>query len=78
MVNNMALTLQHVPEGSRVRILAQGNDKQLARKLLSLGLRIGAEVEVLQHRGKGVVVVSSGTRVALGAGVASSLQVENL
>jgi ferrous iron transport protein A len=74
----MALTLEQVPEGTRVRILEQGDDKQLARKLLSLGLRIGAEVEVLQHRGQGVVVVSSGTRVALGSGVASSLLVENI
>ncbi len=74
----MPLTLQQVPEGARVRILDQGKDKQLARKLLSLGLRVGAEVEVLQQRGQGVVVVSSGTRVALGTGVASMLRVENI
>jgi ferrous iron transport protein A len=74
----MTLTLAQIPEGARVRILDQGDDKQLARKLLSLGLRIGAEVQVLQRRGEGVVVISSGTRVALGSGVASSLRVENL
>lgn len=74
----MSLTLEQLHEGVRARILEQGDDKQLARKLLSLGLRVGAEVEVLQHRGQGVVVVSSGTRVALGKGVARSLLVENL
>lgn len=75
----MSLTLEQVPEGTQVRIVDQGGDKPMARRLLSLGLRVGAQIEVLQQRGQnGVVVASAGTRVALGRDVASRLRVENV
>lgn len=38
-----------------------------------MGLRVGMELDVLQCRGRGVVVASAGTRVALGSGVAEKL-----
>ena len=50
----------------------------LSRRLLSLGLRIGSQVEILHHRGRGVVVVSGGNRIALGGGVAEKMLVEPL
>ncbi len=62
--------------GAHVRITAIEGDRQFARRLLSLGLRVGSEVSVLQRRGRGVVVISSGTRVALGGSVADKLLVE--
>jgi ferrous iron transport protein A len=64
--------------GRRVRITAINGDRMLSRRLLSLGLRIGSELEILHHRGRGVVVGSSGNRVALGAGVADKLIVTPL
>ena len=45
----------------------------LIRRLLGLGLRVGMELDVVQRRGRGVVVASAGTRVALGGGVADKL-----
>jgi ferrous iron transport protein A len=47
--------------------------QKVTRRLLGLGLRIGSEVEVLHHRGHGVVVASAGNRIALGGGVADKL-----
>ena len=52
--------------------------RQLTHRLLSLGLRVGSEIELTQLRGCGVVVANAGTRVALGAGVAEKLLVERL
>ena len=45
---------------------------------MGLGLRVGSEVDVLHHRGRGVVVASSGNRIALGGGVAEKLLIEPL
>ena len=67
------ISLATLPAGSHARIARLNGGRQLARRLLSLGLRIGSEVSVLQHRGHGVVVASHGARVALGAGVAEKL-----
>lgn len=50
----------------------------MTRRLLSLGLRVGTEVDVLHRRGQGVVVARAGIRVALGAGVADKLYVTPL
>ena len=59
--------------GQRARIAEIRAGRELTRRLLSLGLRVGMELDVLQRRGRGVVVASSGSRVALGAGVAEKL-----
>ncbi len=48
-------------------------DKALKRKLMSLGLRKGQEISVLHQRRNGVVVLSNGSRVALGANIAAHI-----
>jgi len=50
----------------------------MTRRLLSLGLRIGSRIKVIQHRGKGVVVACEGNRVALGGGVADRILMQSL
>jgi ferrous iron transport protein A len=37
---------------------------------------VNEEVEVLQHRGRGVVVARGGNRIALGGGIAEKLMAE--
>lgn len=71
-------TLSEMLVGQKVRLVAVDGGRQLVRRLLSLGLSIGAEVEVLHHRGRGVVVAREGNRVALGRGVAEKLHAEVL
>jgi ferrous iron transport protein A len=67
------VTLAGIPVGSRACIKRVMGGRRLVRRLLSLGLRVGSEIEVLQRRGGGVVVACQGTRIALGAGVAEKL-----
>jgi ferrous iron transport protein A len=69
------LTLQN---GHRARIASIEGDSQMVRRMLSLGLRVGTVVNMLNHRGKSVVIQNAGTRVALGPGIAEKLLVEPL
>jgi ferrous iron transport protein A len=62
--------------GQRLRLARIDGDDQLRRRLLSLGLAIGGEVELVQRRGGGVVLAHGGNRVALGHGVAQKILVE--
>ncbi len=70
--------LSSVPVGQKVRLISIRGGRKLTRRLLSLGVAQGSELEVLHHRGGGVVVGKGGNRVALGAGVADKLMIEVL
>jgi len=65
-----------LPLGARVRITAVHGGREMTRRLLGLGLRVGSEVEILHRRGGGVVVSTGENRIALGAGVAERILVE--
>ncbi len=71
-------SLDTLPIGGHARIAAIQGGRNLHRRLMGLGLRVGAEVNVLHHRGRGVVVASAGNRIALGGGVAEKLLIETL
>ena len=49
--------------------------RELVRKLLALGLRIGSEIRVEHHRGRGLVVSAGAARVALVGGIVEKLMV---
>jgi ferrous iron transport protein A len=70
--------LSETPVGEKVRLVAIEGGRQLTLRLLSLGLTLGSEVEVLHHRGRGVVVAKQGNRVALGGGIADKLRTERV
>lgn len=72
------VSLAQLPLGARVRIAKIQGGREMTRRLLGLGLRIGSEVELLHHRGRGVVVASAGNRIALGGGVAEKVLTEPL
>ncbi len=69
-------TLGQLPIGSRAKITKIAANRFIVRRLLGLGLRIGSEISVLHHRGKGVVVAIEGNRIALGDGVTDKLHIE--
>jgi ferrous iron transport protein A len=71
-------TLNETPVGKKVRLVEVAGGRQMARRLLSLGLSLGAEIEILHHRGSGVVVARQGNRVALGKGIAEKVLAEAL
>ena len=69
--------LSELPSGTRglVSSLPQGHG--LAKRLIALGLTPGAEVEVLQNRGQGPLIVEvHGARLALGRGQARQVAVK--
>jgi ferrous iron transport protein A len=72
------MPLIDLPIGAPARIAEIRGGRKLTRRLLSLGLRVGSEVAVLHHRGRGVVLSTGETRVALGGGVVEKLLVEPL
>jgi ferrous iron transport protein A len=69
-------SLIDTPVGQKVRLIAIDGGRPLVLRLLSLGLSVGAEIEVLHRRGRGVVVARDGNRVALGKGIAEKLRAE--
>ncbi len=69
------LTLKNGHSG---RISSIEGGKKVVRRMLSLGLRVGTVVNMLNHRGKSVVIQNAGTRVALGPSMAEKLLVEPL
>ncbi len=71
-------SLLALENGHRGRIASIEGDRQMIRRMLSLGLRVGTVVDMLNHRGKSVVIQNAGTRVALGPGIAEKLLVEPL
>jgi ferrous iron transport protein A len=70
--------LAHLPLGSRARIVEILGGRELKRRLLALGLRVGSEVRIEHHRGRGLVLSTGSTRVAIGGGIAEKLIVAGL
>jgi len=75
---NQSLDLNQPVSGFHGLIARIGGDKALKRKLMSLGIRQGQEISVLHQRKNGVVVLSNGSRVALGSGIAANIFIEPL
>jgi len=60
--------------GEQVRIVEFHGGRGMERRLTSMGLNRGAEVEVIKTSGPGPLIVASGeTRIALGAGMAKKI-----
>jgi len=72
------MSLVDLPIGAPACIAEIRGGRQLARRLLSLGLRVGSEITILHHRGRGVVLSTGDARVALGGGIVEKLVVEPL
>jgi ferrous iron transport protein A len=69
------MSLMNLVPGDQARIIGIHGGRELNRRLLGLGLRIGSEVRVEHRRGRGLVVSSGATRIALGGGVVEKLLV---
>jgi ferrous iron transport protein A len=70
--------LSEIQKGATVRLVSIDGNRQLVRRLLSMGITLGVEVEILHHRGQGVVIGRNGNRVALGKGIVDKLQAEKI
>jgi ferrous iron transport protein A len=72
------LRLTELPVGTPAVITEIRGGRQLTRRLLGLGLRLGSTLLVLHHRGAGVVLAHGETRLALGGGVVDKIWVRRL
>lgn len=70
--------LNELTAGTHATVTGISGGKDMVRKMMSLGLSVGAEIELLHQRGKSVVVRSKGTRIAIGESIAEHLTVESL
>jgi len=70
-------SLAQLPSGARAVVAALPHSHGLAKRLIALGLTPGAEVCVLQNRGRGALIVEvHGARLALGRGQAERVAVD--
>ena len=70
-------TLAELPSGARAQVAALPAHHGLARRLIALGLTPGAEVCVLQNRGRGPLIVEAhGARIALGRKQADRVSID--
>ena len=68
--------LSELPLGQRLRLVHIDGGRQLKQRLMALGISVGGELRIVQRRPGGVVVARSGSRVALGQGIAHKLMAE--
>jgi len=69
------MILNQIPVGSHGTVVHISGGKAMLRKLMSLGIKTGSDIEILHHRGKGVVVLSMGTRIAVGETISQHIEV---
>jgi len=72
---NSSFPLTMASEEETVRIVALTGGKQLELRLTSLGLNVGSEIRIGQKQGGRFVVIRGEARLALGAGMASKINV---
>lgn len=69
--------LETVTAGNRVIVRGLGKDSETARRLMVLGLALGASADILQNRGGGPLLVRArNTLIAIGRSEARSIFVE--
>jgi Fe2+ transport system protein FeoA len=72
------ISLLSLQKGERGRIAEVVGGSPMVRRMMAMGLRVGSVVDVLNHRGRGIVVGKDGARVALGPDIAEKLRVNPL
>lgn len=73
------MSLIHLPACTPAAVVALPKHHGLARRLISLGITPGSEIQVLHNWGSGPVIVEvHGARLALGRGQAARVAVQPL
>ncbi|MFD2111156.1 FeoA family protein [Thiorhodococcus fuscus] len=69
------IRLSDLPQSTPARLAEIQGGRHLMRRLLSLGLRQGSRLSVVQRRGQGLVLATGEVRIAVGSGIADKLWV---
>ena len=71
-----ALPLAMASEGESLRIVSLTGGRGFHEKLVSMGLNVGDEIEIVQRRAGGTLVIAKGgIRYGLGGGMAQKILV---
>ncbi len=63
-------------EGEQVEVVAMGKGRKIHERLLSMGIGIGDDLDIVKCQRKGAVLVAKGrNRYALGGGMAQKIYV---
>ncbi|MBF2055125.1 MAG: FeoA domain-containing protein [Candidatus Sericytochromatia bacterium] len=74
MAANAPQSIAAFSEGACVQIRALSGDRQLCLRLESMGLAVGKEVQVLKNSGRGLLLKTEFTRLAIRLSPAFMLQ----
>ena len=71
-----AIPLREAPVGVPLRVHTLRADKTLEKRLISMGMPLGSEVEIVHKRGPSVVRAVGSSRIALGSEMVRKILVE--
>ena len=75
-INSNSFSLRLANEGERVRITSLGGGKSFRDRLVSMGLNVDSEIEIVQNREGGKMLIGvEDTRLFLGGGMAHKINV---
>jgi ferrous iron transport protein A len=78
-MNNQNVSVSDLGSGTRAVVRDIQGGKNIISRLSAMGLSVGSELEVLENRGQGPVLVRvRDTRIALGRGEALKIVVEEI
>ena len=78
-MGGITVPLTDLTSGSRATVREMRGGKNIMSRLSAMGLSVGSELEVLDNRGHGpILVLVRGTRIALGRGEAIKIIVAEL
>ena len=76
VMRKSVMPLAMVPSGKKAKIISIGGGRGLKGHLISMGLNIGSEIEVLSQGTPGPFLVAvRDTRLAIGRGIAQRIMV---
>lgn len=67
--------LANARPGDKVRVTGIMADKQLKKRLVSMGVLINSRLQIIQRRGDATVVGFDASRIAIGSGMSQSIMV---
>ena len=68
-------SLAHARLGDLVRVTCVNADKQLKKRLVSMGVSINSRLHIIQRRGNATVVGFDASRIAIGGGMSKQIMV---
>jgi len=72
---NSSYSLARARPGDMVRVTCVNADKQLKKRLVSMGVCINSRLHIIQRRGSATVVGFDASRIAIGDGMSQQIMV---